>query len=143
MTTHKPLPSNPDFRTFRNRVQAHINAETSKGDGTLLSVEEARNAVAREYGFYDWDALRTEIEPSSTYTARAEAHKSALPPNHEFFKAVGARDLDRVRELLDKDPSLANADVRGTAAIRGDWGWGSPWGDPSEGETVRAAHFAA
>ena len=111
--------------------------------GLPLSVEEARNAVAREYGFDDWDALRTEIEPASTYTARAEAHKAALPPDHEFFKAVGALDLDRVRELLDQDPSFANADVRGNASIRGDWGWGSPWGDPSEGKTVRAVHFAA
>ena len=143
MTSHKPLPPNPDLRTFRNQVQSLLNAHASQDDGTPLSVADARNLVAHEYGFDDWDALRTEIEPASTFTARAEAHKAALPPDHEFFKAVGARDLDRVRELLDQDPSLANADVRGTAAIRGNWGWGSPWGDPAEGETVRAIHFAA
>ena len=143
MTSHKPLPSNPDLRIFRNRVQSLVNAHASQDDGTPLSVEDARHTVAREYGFDDWDALRTEIEPASTYTARAEAHKTALPPDHEFFKAVGARDLDRVRELLDQDPSLANADVRGNASIQGHWGWGASWGDPAEWETVRAVHFAA
>ncbi|MCY4527973.1 MAG: ankyrin repeat domain-containing protein [Chloroflexi bacterium] len=143
MTPHKQLPSNPDLRIFRNQVQSLMNKQASEDDGPPFSVADARDAVALEYGFDDWDALRTQIEPSSTYTARTERHKSALPPDHEFFKAVGARDLDRVRELLDNDPSLANADARGVAAIRGDWGWGSPWGDPSEGETVRAIHFAA
>ena len=143
MTSHKPLPSNPDLRIFRNRVQSLVNAHASQDDGTSLSVADARHTVAREYGFDDWDALRTEIEPASTYTARAEAHKAALPPDHEFFKAVGARDLDRVRELLDQDPSLANADVRGNASIQGHWGWGASWGDPAEWETVRAVHFAA
>ena len=143
MTTPKPLPANPDLRVFRNRVQSLVNDHAPKDDSKALSMADARHAVAREYGFDNWDALRTEIEPASTYTARSEAYESAFPPDHEFFKAVGARDLDRVRELLNQDPSLANADVRGTAAIRGDWGWGSPWGDPSEGETVRAVHFAA
>ncbi|MXY45330.1 MAG: hypothetical protein F4Y50_15005 [Dehalococcoidia bacterium] len=143
MTTHRPLPSNPDLRIFRNQVQSLMNAQASKDNGADLSVADARDLVAREYGFDDWDALRTEIEPSSTYTARAEVHKAAFPPDHEFFVAVGELDLDRVRELLDQDHSLVNADVRGTASIRGNWGWGSPWGDPSEGETVRAVHFAA
>ena len=144
MTTPKPLPTDPDLRIFRNRVKALVSEQASQDDdGATLSMADARHAVAREYGFDDWDALRTEIEPASTYTARSEAYEAALPPDHEFFVAVGARDLDRVRELLDEDPSLANADVRGTASTRGDWGWGSPWGDPSEGETVRAVHFAA
>ena len=78
MTSHRPFPSDPDLRIFRNRVQVLVNAHASQDDGTPLSVEESRHAVAREYGFDDWDALRTEIEPSSTYTARAEAHKAAL-----------------------------------------------------------------
>ncbi len=78
MTSHRPFPSHPDLRTFRNQVQSLVNAHASQDDGTPLSVEEARHSVAREYGFDDWDALRTEIEPSSTYTARAEAHKAAL-----------------------------------------------------------------
>ena len=73
MTSHKPLPPNPDLRIFRNRVQVLLNERASKDDGATLSVADARNLVAREYGFADWDALRTEIEPASTYTARSEA----------------------------------------------------------------------
>ena len=119
MSTQKPLPPNPDLRMFRNRVQALVNDQESKDDGAALSVADARNLVAREYGFDDWDTLRTAVEPASTYVVRAEAHKAALPPDHEFFRAVGALDIDRVRELLDQDPSLVNADVRGSASSHG------------------------
>lgn len=85
MSTRKSLPPNPDLRLFRNRVQALVNDQESKGDGAALSVADARNLVAREYGFDDWDALRTAVEPATTYIVRAEAHKAALPPDHEFF----------------------------------------------------------
>ena len=139
MTTHKPLPSNPDLRTFRNRAQALADDEASKDD----TVSAARNLVAQEYGFDDWDALRTEIEPASTHTARSKAYATAFAPDHEFFKAVAGLDLDRVRELLSQDPLLANADVKGIASIRPHWGWGPPGEDPREGETTRAIHFAA
>ncbi len=141
--THKPFPANPDLRMFRNEVEALVNEQASKDDGTALAVADARNLVAREYGFHDWDALRTAIEPSSTHTARSQTYDAACPPDHEFFKAVGALDLDRVRELLSQDPTLANADVRGIAAIRGHWGWGPPGGNPPEGQTSRAIHYAA
>lgn len=108
-----------------------------------ISIRDARNLVARNYGFDNWDALRTEIEPSSTHAARSDVYDAALPPNHEFFSAVSKLDLDRIRELLNQDAALANADVRGIASIRPHWGWGPPGGDPFEGETARAIHFAA
>ena len=101
MTSHRPFPSHPDLRTFRNRVQVLLNAHASQDDGTPLSVEDARHAVAHEYGFYDWDALRTEIEPASTYTARAEAHKAALPPD-----LPEETSLEVVKALID-----AGADI--------------------------------
>lgn len=143
MPDHKPLPPDPDLRTFRNRAQALLNDRASKDDGAAFSVADARDLVAREYGFDDWDALRTEIEPASTHTARSNAYATALPPDHEFFKAVAGLDLDRVRELLSQDPSLVNADVRGIASIRPHWGWGPPGGNPPEGQTSRAIHYAA
>lgn len=106
MTNNKPLPTDPDLRTFRNQAQA-----LAKDEGVALSAVDARNQVAREYGFDDWNALRTEIEPASTFTTRSVVYDAACTPDHEFFKAVGKLDLDRVREFLDQDPSLANADV--------------------------------
>ena len=66
-----------------------------------LSVAEARHAVAREFGFDDWDALRTEIEPASTYTARAEAHKATLSPD-----LPEETSLEVVKVLID-----AGADI--------------------------------
>ncbi len=142
MSTRKSLPPKPDLRLFRNRAQALVNDQESKDDGAALSVADARNLIARECRFDDWDALRSAIEPASTNTARAAADKAALPPDHEFFRTVGALDLDRVRELLDQDPSLVNADVRGSASLRGDWGEGKQ-GDNGQWRTTRAIHFAA
>ena len=161
----KPMPSNPSLILFRNQAQsiaaAHAScdpraaarlraampemADLSDDDifQAELGVNDARRVIAREYGFDDWDALRTRVEPTSTYTARSSPRRSPLSPDHEFFQAVGALDLASVRRLLERDRSLANADVRGNAAIRGTWGWGAPWGDPQEWATARAVHFAA
>lgn len=81
-------------------------------------------------------------ERSTSEPARSE-QRAPLDQNHEFFRAVGALDLDRVRELLDEDPSLANADVRGRAQTDGTWGWGASWGDPEDWMTSKAVHYAA
>ena len=75
-------------------------------------------------------------------SARPE-RPAPLDQNHEFFRAVGALDLARVRELLDEDPSLVNADVRGRSQTDGTWGWGANWGDPEDWMTCRAVHYAA
>ena len=161
----KPLPSNPDLILFRNEARALVAAHASCDDQAAVrlrksladmndlsdedifraefGLKDARRVVAREYGFDGWDALRTRVEPTSTYTARSSRRRAPLSANHEFFQAVGALDLARVRRLLEQDRSLVNADVRGNAAIRGGWGWGAPWGDPQEWATARAVHFAA
>ena len=78
MAAHKPLPSNPDLRTYRNRARTLANDQASKDDSVAVSVSDARNLVAREYGFDDWDALRTEIEPASTHTARNKAYSDRV-----------------------------------------------------------------
>ena len=69
--------------------------------------------------------------------------RAPLDPDSEFSRAVGALDLDRLRELLDDDPSLVDADVRGRAQTDRAWGWGSRWGDPEDWMTCRAVHYAA
>ena len=130
------LPSKPDMGQFRSQARALLAAETE------LTIEGARRTVARDYGFDNWDSLRLHVEPAVGYTTVREAEKVSLAPDHEFFRAVGKLDLDRVRVLLEQDPSLVDADVRGNASLAGNWGWGSRWGDPNPEDTCRAVHFA-
>ena len=81
-------------------------------------------------------------ERSTSEPARSE-QRAPLDQDHEFFRAVGALDLARVRTLLDEDSSLANADVRGRSQTDGTWGWGASWGDPEDWMTCKAVHHAA
>ena len=56
----------------------------------------AQLAVARDYGFPSWRALKAEVD-----SRRA-------PRRDAFFTAVASRDFATMRTLLDADPSLAN-----------------------------------
>jgi ankyrin repeat protein len=78
--------------------------------------------------------------PATPVSAHA---RGPLLPTHEFFVAVGQLDLERVRELLEEDPSLVDADVWGDASVDGSWGHGSGQGARGDDETARAVHFAA
>ena len=161
----KPMPSNPDLIIFRNQARVLVAAHASRDAHaairlrksladmndlsdedifrTEFGLKDARRVVAHEYGFDDWDALRTRVDPTSTYTAHSSPRRAPLSPNHEFFQAVGALDLARVRSLLEHDQSLANADVRGEASLQGDWISGASQDDSIEFRTARAVHFAA
>lgn len=60
-----------------------------------LSLEDARETIAREYGFSSW--------------AAAQEH-GAAPPDPSFERAVDAvvhGDIERLRELLAAEPQLA------------------------------------
>ena len=96
MTSHKPSPPTPT--SGRSEIKSSPSLTPMR---RTLSVAEARHAVAREFGFDDWDALRTEIEPASTYTARAEAHKATLSPD-----LPEETSLEVVKVLID-----AGADI--------------------------------
>ncbi len=57
--------------------------------------------------------------------------------------AVAEEDLRAVRSMLERRPTLVDAEIRGRASIRKGWGWGSRWGDPPAWSSCRAVHFAA
>jgi len=61
-----------------------------------FTLEDARQTIAREYGFADW----SEVE-----------ERGSEPPGSEFESAVDALlagDVDAVRELLKRNPSLVH-----------------------------------
>ena len=56
----------------------------------------AQLAVAREYGFSSWRAMKAEVD------------QQRAPRLEAFFQAVASRDFAAIRTLLDADPSLAS-----------------------------------
>jgi ankyrin repeat protein/catechol 2,3-dioxygenase-like lactoylglutathione lyase family enzyme len=65
---------------------------TSNPQTTLAG---ARLTIAREYGFPSWRALRAELD------------RRRAPDIAGFTRACGAGDVDALRELITRDPSLA------------------------------------
>ena len=134
---------------LRASVLKLADASDAQIQDAKFGLLDAQRVIAREYGFDSWELLKAHVEQAgeeatiADKSAAGHIHHPPLPPDHEFFVAVGQLDLDRVRFLLELDRTLVNADVRGLASIGGDWGWGRPWGDPKPDDTCRAVHFAA
>jgi len=63
---------------------------------------DAQRALAREYGFSSWRALKAHVEANP---AAASDHASIAA----FFRAVGDGRIDQARAALLADPGLVNA----------------------------------
>jgi hypothetical protein len=91
------LPARPDLDQLRHQAKDLLRAAKA-GDagaaGRIRAVSDrvilagAQLAIAREYGFASWPELKSEV------------HRRAL---------LNARDVDRLRALLDEEPRLAGA----------------------------------
>jgi ankyrin repeat protein len=69
-----------------------------------LTLSDAQLVIAREYGFESWAKLKHRVEVASAVdTLRPH------PTFDEALAAMDAGDLDRLRELIDADPSLVHA----------------------------------
>ena len=67
-------------------------------------LREVQYALAREYGFESWIALRNEVEGLST-AAGVRPRDAAI---QELLRASGQGNLTRVRELLDVHPDIVS-----------------------------------
>jgi ankyrin repeat protein len=67
------------------------------------NLADAQRALAREYGFPSWRALKAHIEGRPVSAAPDEAAVAA------FLRAVGDGEIDTVRAALAAAPALANA----------------------------------
>lgn len=69
-----------------------------------FTLADARLVLAREHGFDTWERFRRHVN--------ALAKGESAEPFMAVFEAMEALDVDRLRELLDREPSLIHA--RGT-----------------------------
>ncbi|MGH7505807.1 MAG: ankyrin repeat domain-containing protein, partial [Longimicrobiales bacterium] len=89
------LPDRPSLEYLRKLAKERLRALRRTQPGARLA--EAQLAIAREYGFASWRALKGEVDRRTSSTADA------------FFAACAAGDVVVLRDLLSHEPELVRA----------------------------------
>ncbi|MDE2716345.1 MAG: ankyrin repeat domain-containing protein [Chloroflexota bacterium] len=135
MSPQLSLPSNPNLRQLRNQAKDLWRAFKSREPdaslrfrqslpqlaglsdedifGAKLGLKDAQRALAIEYGLADWEALKRHVESVTAGKQGPVYPEGDLPELvAAILRAVEDADVDRVRALLDKDPTLVHVRVR-------------------------------
>lgn len=102
MSKHE-LPHRASLEFLKKRAKERL-AELRRADPTA-QLAAAQLAVARDYGFPSWRALKAEIDQRRAPTIAA------------FFAACESGDIDALRSLLATEPSLARERANGTTGL--------------------------
>jgi ankyrin repeat protein len=94
MSTHsedapRPLPERPNLRHLKDQAKDLLKA------GEAESLTDAQFKIARRYGFVSWPKLK--------------AHVDSLEEIGQLKLAIDANDLDRVKTMMTRNPSLQRA----------------------------------
>ena len=94
MSTHpedapRPLPDRPNLRHLKDQAKDLLKA------GGAESLSDAQFKIARRYGFASWPKLK--------------AHVDALEEIGQLKLAIDANDLERVKNLMMRNPTLHRA----------------------------------
>jgi ankyrin repeat protein len=93
------LPDRASLEYLKKLAKARLAALRATNRAAQLA--EAQLAIARDYGFASWRALKTEID------------RRRAPNIAELLRACQGGDLDGLRALLAVDPTLARERVGG------------------------------
>ena len=85
----RPLPDRPDLRHLKDQAKDLLKA------GGAESLAKAQFQIARLYGFASWPKLK--------------AHVESLAEIGDLKRAIDSNDLDRVKALMTRNPSLHRA----------------------------------
>jgi hypothetical protein len=83
------LPEHPDLRHLKDQAKDLLRA------GQAASLADAQFHVARRYGFASWPKLK--------------AHVEALQAVGRLKRAIDCNDLERVKQMMTRDPELHRA----------------------------------
>jgi ankyrin repeat protein/uncharacterized glyoxalase superfamily protein PhnB len=95
MSTSELPPDRASLEYLKKLAKERLRELRTTDPEARLSA--AQLSVSRDYGFPSWRALKAEVDRRSSTTLTA------------FFAACGAGDVDALRELLDRDPGMAQA----------------------------------
>jgi ankyrin repeat protein/catechol 2,3-dioxygenase-like lactoylglutathione lyase family enzyme len=93
------LPERASYEYLKKLAKERLALLRERNPATKLA--DAQLAIAREYGFSSWRALKAEMD------------LRRLPNVAEFMRACTAGDLKMLRELLQCDPSLGRERLAG------------------------------
>ena len=85
----RSLPANPDLRHLKDQAKELFKA------GGAKSLADAQFQLAREYGFASWPKLK--------------AHVESLKEVGQLKAAIDANDVERVAEMMTRNPALHRA----------------------------------
>jgi hypothetical protein len=115
------MPLNPPDRASFEflKTLAKERLSTLRATNPAARLADAQLAVARDYGFPSWRALKKEVD-----------HRRA-PHVAGFISACTAGDVDGLEAILEKDPVEAGADVHGAGEVHqsGVIGWAAREGN--------------
>ena len=101
--SQQELPQRASLEFLKKRAKERL-AELRRTD-RAAQLAAAQLAVARDYGFPSWRALKAEID------------KRRAPTVAAFFAACEAGDVDTLRSLLATEPSLVRERAHGTTGL--------------------------
>jgi ankyrin repeat protein len=87
----RSLPSSPDIRHLKNQARDLLKS------GGAETLADALFTVAKSYGFASWPKLKTHVE--------------LLKEGGQLKQAIDREDVDRVTELMIRNPSLHEAPI--------------------------------
>jgi ankyrin repeat protein len=90
--TPRSLPDRPNLRHLKDQAKELLKA------GGASTLSEAQSMIARLYGFANWPKLKVHVEALGQ-----------VQEVNDLKRAIDANDLDRVKELMTRNPSLHRA----------------------------------
>jgi Ankyrin repeats (3 copies) len=85
----RPLPDHPNLRHLKDQAKDLVKA------GAAKSITEAQFRIARLYGFPSWPKLKTHVDSFDLIG--------------QLKQAIDANDLERVKNLMTRNPELHRA----------------------------------
>ena len=101
--SHSELPARASLEYLKKLAKEKLKGLRLGNADARLS--DAQLAIAREYGFASWRALKKEVDRRSN------------PALDAFLAACETGDVAVIRELLQRDPGLLNDNSRGKTGL--------------------------
>ncbi len=93
------LPPSADLEWLKKAAKRQVKEWRAQGRDAKLSV--AQFALAKEYGFPSWRALKAQFDQSAEGNPSADIAR--------LLHLIGTGDFDAVKDALDADQNLVNA----------------------------------
>jgi ankyrin repeat protein len=113
----RSLPARPHLDQLKRQAK-----ELRRLRPELERLRDAQRALAAEYGFTSWDALRSHVESVAGHASSSMIKPPELESHEGGFiwnalRASDQGDVATLRSLIDRDPTLSRAEFWYTPAI--------------------------